>query len=230
MKQIKELYTLDNKIKYHIAAGVDSRVDSMFSKYGAVKASNQDNANLIVYLGGSDVSPSLYNENEHISTYANSELDEKEIEVYNKALEKGKAQVGICRGGQLLHCLAGGWLYQDVDRHNISHEVFVNMGDITRKAIVTSSHHQAMGDIHCGEVLMYSPKLSTFKEGGSYITEDKEDVVYDIDEHSIDIEAMAHPLHNSLSYQPHPEWELPKSVGNACYDLFFTFINRCLEL
>ncbi len=221
---------MNNKMKYHIAAGKDASVDSMFSKYGAIKASNAENANLIVYLGGSDVSPSLYMENDHISTYADSNLDSEEIEVYNKAIEKGKAQVGICRGGQLLHCLAGGWLYQDVDRHNISHEVFVNIGNITRKAIVTSSHHQAMADIHCGELLMYSPKLSTFKEGGSCITEDQKDVSYTVDEGSIDIEAMAYPLHNSLSYQPHPEWSLPKSVGNACYDLFFTFINRCLEL
>jgi hypothetical protein len=222
--------TLVSKIKYHIAAGADTRVDSMFSKHGAVKASNADNANLIVYLGGSDISPSLYMENEHISTYTNSDLDEKEMNVYYDALPKGKAQVGICRGGQLLHCLAGGWLYQDIDRHNISHEAFTYVGDYTRKTIVTSSHHQAMGDVNCGEVLMYSPKLATFKEGGSYISEPKGDVVYDIDDETIDIEAMAYPLHNSLSYQPHPEWSLPKSVGNGCRDLFFTFINRCLEL
>ncbi len=221
---------MTNKIKYHIAAGSDPNVDVMFSRYGATKAASADNANLIVYLGGADVAPSLYMENEHISTFADYEMDTREIEVYNKAIAKGKAQVGICRGGQLLHCLAGGWLYQDVDNHNISHEVFVQQGDITRKAIVTSSHHQAMGDIHCGELLMYSPKLSTFKEGGSDITEDGADMVYEIDEHTIDMEAMAYPLHNSLSYQPHPEWTLPKKVGTACYDLFFTFINRCLEL
>jgi len=221
---------VSNKIKYHIAAGNDTRVDTMFSKYGATKAANEDSANLIVYLGGADVSPSLYMENDHVSTYADEELDAKEIEVYNKAVSKGKAQVGICRGGQLLHCLAGGWLYQDVDRHNVSHEAFAKLGDLTRKAIVTSSHHQAMADIHCGELLMYSPKLSTFKEGGSGIEEDKADTVYGIDENSIDIEAMAYPLHNSLSYQPHPEWELPKAVGKACSELFFNFINRCLEL
>ena len=121
-------------------------------------------------------------------------------------------------------------MYQDVDRHNVSHEAFARLGDLTRKAIVTSSHHQAMADIHCGELLMYSPKLSTFKEGGSGIEEDKADTVYEIDENSIDIEAMAYPLHNSLSYQPHPEWELPKAVGKACSELFFNFINRCLEL
>ena len=219
-----------SKIKYSIAYGADSSVDSMFAQHGAVKCTDPNNANLIVYLGGSDVSPNLYMQNKHITTSVSIDRDDKEMETYHKAIASGKAQVGICRGGQLLHCLAGGWLYQDVDRHNLSHEVFVNQGDHKRKAIVTSSHHQAMADVHCGEVLMFSPRLATFKEGSTITGESKEDVVYNLDEMSIDIEAMAYPLHNSLSYQPHPEWALPKKVGNACRDFFFNFIYKCLEL
>ncbi len=217
--------------KYAIASGTDRQVDAMFSKEGAVKCSNPKDANLIVYLGGSDISPDIYNQHEHSTTWCNPKLDKREMEVYYDAVEKGKAQVGICRGGQLLHCLAGGWLYQDIDRHNKAHEVCVRIGNALKKVIVTSSHHQAMADIHCGDVLMFSNKLATFKETASSLGADEiTDMYYDIDDDSIDIEAMVYPNHNSLSYQPHPEWSLPKQVGNSCKTLFFDFIEKCLEL
>lgn len=221
---------MTGKIKYHVAAGSDIKVDRLFSKYGAIKCGKQENANLIVYLGGPDVSPNMYMQNKHITTFTNPELDKKEIEVYDTAITDGKAQVGICRGGQLLHCLAGGWLYQDVDKHNRSHEAFTLIGDINRKGIVTSDHHQAMGDINCGELLMFSPALSSFKEGSSSSDEALQDLTYEVDRKSIDIEAMAYPLHNSMSYQPHPEWSLDSKCGSYCKDMFFSFIEKCLEL
>ena len=57
-----------------------------------------EDSDLVVFEGGEDVSPFLYGEHSHPSTYTNKERDMYELKVFRKAQELGKKCLGICRG------------------------------------------------------------------------------------------------------------------------------------
>src|SRR5690606_10288046 len=90
---------------------------SMFTKRGWKEAENVFDADLMLFCGGSDVDPSYYNHNKHSTTYSNIERDKHETKKWELAKELGIPCAGICRGGQFLHVMNGGELYQNVDGH-----------------------------------------------------------------------------------------------------------------
>lgn len=66
----------------------------------AKNTNNFDKADIIIFPGGVDVSPTYYNEPRGRYTQVDkpSDRDLNEISIYNKAVEQGKYIVGICRG------------------------------------------------------------------------------------------------------------------------------------
>lgn len=100
-----------------------------------------EEADIVVFRGGSDINPKLYSEipNSH-TNYWSDERDSLEIMFYKKAQEKGIVCVGNCRGGQLLTVLNGGKLIQDID-HPYKHECVTSEGE---RYIMNSIHHQMM--------------------------------------------------------------------------------------
>lgn len=99
-----------------------------------------ENSNLVLFTGGSDVSPSLYGHPSHATTCSKMSRDEKDLEVYKIAKDCNIPMVGICRGAQFLCVKAGGVLIQDQDNH-LSIE---RINTFTKKHIlVRSDHHQA---------------------------------------------------------------------------------------
>ncbi len=105
--------------------------------------SSAQKADVLVFTGGGDISPKLYNEKAITNVTQNSlsERDIKETAIYYRYPEKGK--IGICRGAQLLFVLNGGTLWQNVDKHTISHPIFLKDGQTYE---ITSTHHQMMRD------------------------------------------------------------------------------------
>lgn len=95
-------------------------------------------ANLVFFCGGADISPSIYNEEKHHSTFENPKRDEEEIIIFSKAQELGIKCIGICRGSQLLCSLSGGKLVQDM-LHPGWHQIKTLDGQEFR---VISTHHQ----------------------------------------------------------------------------------------
>ena len=58
---------------------------------------NVEDAEVVLFTGGEDVTPSLYNCKKHVSTYCNPNRDLAEKEVFNK-IKENQIALGICRG------------------------------------------------------------------------------------------------------------------------------------
>lgn len=102
-----------------------------------------DEADVLVFTGGADISPAIYHQPAHAKTYSSMDRDRHEIAMFCMGLDKLK--VGICRGAQLLNALSGGSIIQHVEGHasgphNI--ELMRENGAILRN--VPSTHHQMM--------------------------------------------------------------------------------------
>ena len=105
------------------------------------KADTPDEADIVLFLGGSDINPILYGKKPHLSTRFNEVRDRDDMLMYSYCLERGIPMYGICRGAQFLWVMNGGELYQDVDGHHGDHAMWdrINNRMIPR---VSSVHHQ----------------------------------------------------------------------------------------
>jgi gamma-glutamyl-gamma-aminobutyrate hydrolase PuuD len=100
-----------------------------------------DECDVVMFTGGSDVSPHLYGETCAVYTAPNPHRDKFEMMVAKLAKERGKPMLGICRGAQFMCVFAGGKLVQDVGGHTTDHK----MVDIfNNELLMTSAHHQMM--------------------------------------------------------------------------------------
>ena len=176
---------------------------------------NPDDADLIVFGGGSDINPKLYDQKPHESTHFSDVLDSSDIALYNKY--KGKNMVGICRGAQLGHVLAGGSLIQDINNHYGDH--YATVGGATVK--LPSDHHQSMSDPNVGDVLALC-RTATKKEimNTDGFSENIQEKL------PFDIEIMYHPNTKFLSMQAHPEY----AGVDECTKTFFNFIKKIFNI
>jgi len=108
-----------------------------------------------VFLGGGDVCPHTYGEQESARLYGVDEsLDQFELLVLREVIALDKPVLAICRGHQMLNVALGGTLIQHLDttadHRDTMHEVELNhhshvaraMG--TTQPMVHSFHHQAI--------------------------------------------------------------------------------------
>lgn len=126
-----------------------------------------------LFTGGHDVDPSLYNQENHgLCGELAPGRDSMEWVLLGKALEQGKAVLGICRGLQFLNVRLGGTLYQDLPAqfpspvnhrqpapyHLPIHPVRLSgplAQALDRSEIsVNSCHHQAIRDLAPGLTVM----------------------------------------------------------------------------
>ena len=59
---------------------------------------NLEDANIVLFTGGEDVTPDLYKETKHPRTYCNPDRDNREKEIFQKIDPSKQIAVGICRG------------------------------------------------------------------------------------------------------------------------------------
>ena len=138
----------------------------------------------ILITGGQDVTPSLYGEEvlPECGEYFDL-LDEMEIIIIKKAMERDYPLLGICRGIQILNVALGGTLYQDIPsqvdtkiKHHmeppydrVQHEVNIIKDSLLYDRYkqdrigVNSYHHQAIKHL--------SPKLEVMAESDDGIIE-----------------------------------------------------------
>ena len=194
-----------------VGPGMDSsQVAEMFVEQGWVLAKANEEPDLVCFTGGADVSPKLYNEEEHYTTDTDPDRDAVEQKVFEKYEVFPK--VGICRGGQFLNVMSGGEMWQNVNKHGIYGEHQM-MDLITHQMLpVTSTHHQMMVSHPIdGEVIGIAWEASTFQAGPNKNR--------DIPE--FDTEVVWYRSTNSLCYQPHPEYGY---APKECTDHFFGLI------
>lgn len=125
--------------------------------------------NGLVLSGGVDISPFVYGQNEDYAE--RPEHFDKERDVFEMACFKWARQnklpvLGICRGLQLINCVLGGTLQQDLGQANSIHKAIVERRQYDKahalhifsdnylfklnnadRAVVNSAHHQAVKKI-----------------------------------------------------------------------------------
>lgn len=140
----------------------------------------------LVLWGGEDIATEIYDEKPqtHLSPYRKSKRDNYEISFIQKALSLNIPMIGVCRGAQLINCILGGKLIQDVKHHNGNLHLLKTYNN---KSISTNSaHHQAL-----------------------IVTNEAEVLAKAFDEIP---EIIWYPKYKALLIQGHPEWRsLPKS-------------------
>jgi len=180
-------------------------------------------ADLLQLEGGADVSPSLYGEESHPTTYSSKNADDRTTDLYNSARAINIPIAGICRGSQFLCVMGGGKLWQDVDGHAkaLGHSLL----DAETGAVIagcSSMHHQQHRPASNAIIIATAfPQLSTIK----YHMDEGANIGTDIED--IDVEAFYYPHINALGYQPHPEFFGP---DHPCQKYYFDIIRKYLRL
>lgn len=139
-----------------------------------IRLSPGDSENLegidgLLLSGGTDIHPSFYGSQEtnypHAPSAFEQKRDEYEIALFNTAWQKKMPVLGVCRGFQLINCILGGELQQDlggdkngvhkarIDNHvqkDKAHGLDITTGTLLEKIcgagrfVVNSAHHQAV--------------------------------------------------------------------------------------
>lgn len=115
---------------------------ALMAEAGFRKAGTVEEADVVVFAGGADINPSLYDEKNVKAWGVNKERDELEVAVYKKCVSLKKVMFGICRGAQFLHAMNGGKLWQNVNGHGREHWI-VDLDEDVR-VLATSMHHQML--------------------------------------------------------------------------------------
>lgn len=194
-----------NKGRVYILPGfAHNLVRKYFSHHGYQVVESLSESDIVVFLGGDDINPKLYQEQPAGAEAWDDERDKFEIEMYAQAEDRFK--IGICRGGQLLNVLNGGSLWQDVNNHGSGVHMVTDF--ITNeKVLLNSLHHQQMRPTDDAEVIA-GCHLSSAKDCYSgYWSKSPgcEDV---------DVEAVWYGKTKSLCFQPHPQLQIDGPTGN----------------
>lgn len=182
---------------FFISGGNRFGEQHVLRKYGFVSSPTMEDADFVVFTGGADIDPSIYKSKAHASTHANTGRDRMEIADFHRAKELGKAMLGICRGAQLLNCLAGGSLYQDI-RHPGYHLLITDDGQLFPS---NSVHHQMLRVAEGAIIKAWTPSLSPYHlhmdggvEGNDVVVEKEPEIV-------------VYPEHRMVLVQGHPEFD-----------------------
>lgn len=172
----------------------------MFKRHGWEPTRNLGDADLVCFLGGTDVNPELYGEERGPYTQEpDMARDGFEVLTYATAVSRKVPCVGICRGGQLLNVLNGGKMIQHLGE-TISGDVNINLLDQHYfepvRTTVRVDHHQGM--------VADTDNIRGFSGLCDYI--------------------IWYPETKSLCFQPHPEWG-----HKPTEDLFFELIEEYIE-
>ena len=173
----------------------------------------------IIFSGGADIDPKLYNEKPHPKVYGiNHDRDNLEIPLILQTIEDEKPFFAICRGFQVLNVALGGTLYthisdqlenslqhstpKDQPRSAPVHEIKIEEDSHLAKIVgtpilkVNSWHHQGVKDI--------SPQLKI--------------TAYAPDGLAEAMELKNHPF--SIAVQWHPEWMPEDKAMNSLFKAF----------
>jgi gamma-glutamyl-gamma-aminobutyrate hydrolase PuuD len=207
----------------HIING-NPQYRKMFLDAGFAIVDLIENADIVCFTGGSDVSPHLYGERKHHTTINDLHRDSVEGQLFKLCVETNKKMVGICRGGQFLNVMNGGKMYQNVSNHGRNHLLIDHQ--TKREVLVTSTHHQQMLPSENG-IIIASANEGGFKEYMEDIPNPARrfDGVVRVEDDVEDIEVVYYPHTYSLCFQPHPEFDyLPE-----CTEYFFEVVARTLK-
>lgn len=182
--------------KYFISGGNRFGEQSVLNRYGFERVNTLEEADFVVFTGGADISPDIYKEDRHPTTYPSPSRDKLEIADFNKAKELDKGFLGICRGAQLLNCLVGGSLFQDIS-HPGFHEVVTDEGE---RFYSNSVHHQMLRVAEGAIIKAWAENLSPYHE---FMAQGQ---IVNIEDVEKEPEIVVYPEHRMVLVQGHPEF------------------------
>ncbi len=188
----------------HYYAGT---VSALLPRYAFERVATPEEADILVFNGGADIATEIYGEEpifRGIPGYR-SQRDKVEVGLYAEFVGS-KFLLGICRGAQLLNCLNGGTLWQDVNNHGRDHKMI----DLTtmETMTVTSTHHQMMRPHESAQIIGISNEATDKRADGLETFEKGQD-----------IEVLWYPKTRSLCIQGHPEYVPGSRFANWSIEL-----------
>lgn len=174
--------------------------DSCYANWmQGTEVKKMEDADLVLFTGGEDVSPNLYGKKANPTTGNNPARDRYEITEFDKAKALGKPMIGICRGSQFLCVMNKGILVQNQQNKYSYHNITTDDGRVIN---ISSTHHQAAYPFVLSadkyKILGWTNGISAFHEGETHEQElnpPKEcEIVY-------------YPEHRCLGIQGHPEYQ-----------------------
>lgn len=187
----------------------------LMRRAGYEPVDSPDKADIIIFNGGADIGTSIYGETPIYRGIPAipSVRDQYEIDIFDKFKDQ-KLFVGICRGAQLLNCLNGGTLWQDVNNHGRDHMM---LDTRTNERIpITSTHHQMMRPGKDAQIWGVSSE-STRKQAENDHRIEKEQ----------DMEVVWYPVNSSLCIQGHPEYVPGSRYAEYCLNLIEECHAKC---
>ncbi|MEP7279728.1 MAG: gamma-glutamyl-gamma-aminobutyrate hydrolase family protein, partial [Bacteroidota bacterium] len=160
-----------NYVRWLKTGGESIHIVTLSAESNENKGSLED-CDGLVFSGGLDLHPGYYDSDNKVypnmPQHFNEKRDAFEISLFRSALKRKIPVLGICRGLQLINCVLGGTLQQDLGGKNSIHKAIVNeqkrqfdkahglhlvpgglLATIagTERAVVNSAHHQCPGKI-----------------------------------------------------------------------------------
>lgn len=175
---------------------------------------------MVLFTGGSDVSPELYNDTSPLGVcQVNKARDTAEVGLFQHAQKHNIKMAGICRGIQFLNVMSGGSLLHDITCHNNGHHSFKPTHQDWDIIQVNSLHHQMMIPPPNGYIIGTAP----YRISNHYIGFEDRPVKWPGKE----VEAVLIPETKCVGVQYHPEMMADESGG---YKFFYTMIKHFLEM
>lgn len=189
--------------------------------------SNPTGIGLVVFTGGEDVTPAIYGDEKHPSTYNNVNRDAMEMAAWKLSRRHNIPSVGICRGAQFLCAMAGGLLVQDITGHaGPDHQLRFKdeNGNVrTSPGNVTSSHHQMQYPFNLNPNDYELVAWSSEQRSRHYAFGSKTVMAQDADANlALEPDVVWYKKINALGIQYHPEWMSEESWG-------FKFAQSCIR-
>ena len=103
-----------------------------------------------VIVGGTDINPKLYNEENYSSFGIDDEIDNLDLEIIDYAIKNNKPLFGICRGLQIINSYFKGTLKQHIFNHSKHRHKIIMVDDFLDFPLsleVNSFHHQSVKKI-----------------------------------------------------------------------------------
>ncbi len=169
---------------------------------------NPEEFKLVLFTGGEDVHPSLYNDDSPAGVcWSNLSRDRHEMAIFDRAAKNSITMTGICRGLQFLNVMHGGKMMHDLKGHGgTQHGMKIAHGKVLT---VNSLHHQMILPQKNAIVIgITDGRLSKY-----YVGADDDFVDY----HGDEIEAAIFPEIKGFGVQYHPEIMPRSSEGYKYY-------------
>lgn len=205
--------------------------ESLFKKYGWGISQSIEGSDLVVFTGGEDINPAIYQQHKHPLTWYNEDRDARELLAYQLAQDKGKRMAGICRGAQLLNALMGGSMHQHVDNHSGIHMAYDSLTG--EEMMVNSVHHQIMiPNLERGYVVMEATECTSRQRCSKL--DDKFEIIREVvdftDTTTVrDVEAVCYPDDGIFGIQAHPEYCVHPNSRVQVDKIFMGYLEEIFE-